>query len=406
MKVLMISNLFHLVSTTLPIFYNAKFKIDVITFDDRLKYSKLITNLDLVQNKQDLINKIISKNLDDYNLIVVCDDESLNDIKNANIAIEDKIKLLPITKIENLEHIYSKIGLSKILQENKINTPNFGVANNLSEAISEAEKIGFPILIKVDKSSGGSNVFECNNIHDIMKIKAEKFNEPTLIQKKIEGELVDLSAFFLDEKLIYFNYSTFETCCYKFGPSVTRKYKQLSEVDIKIFEELSMLAKALGANGFASITCIEKNNERYYFEADMRPNVWFDFGKFIGNNFSTKLENYFTKGITQQVPVAPDNRFEKEIKMVFFLRMKIFDILFNRHNVWNYIPREDFLFSLRSIYYDILIPKSKNFFRKLFSSLNRIPTIILHAIVPQKEHRIKIKKVIKNIFYLTFKRIF
>lgn len=42
---------------------------------------------------------------------------------------------------------------------NKI--PSFFVATNIKESCEAAEKIGYPVFLKIDASSGGSGVFEC-----------------------------------------------------------------------------------------------------------------------------------------------------------------------------------------------------------------------------------------------------
>ncbi|MBU6339202.1 MAG: ATP-grasp domain-containing protein [Rickettsiales bacterium] len=184
------------------------------------------------------------------------------------------MKLLPINSEENLKHIYSKIGLSLTLSKAGITTPDFIVANGLDEVKEAAQKLQYPVMIKTNSDSGGVGVFECNDVADINKINSSFFNSPLLVQKKIIGTELDLYGLYRDGKLIYFTYSQIKKVAKnKFGPSKLRLYKQLSVVDKEIFIEMKNLGKALGANGFVTISCIEANNKRYFFEADMRPNV-------------------------------------------------------------------------------------------------------------------------------------
>lgn len=62
----------------------------------------------------------------------------------------------------------------------------------------------------------------------------------------------------------------------KFGASSLRKYYQTSVVDKEIFLEVQQLGKALGADGFTNISCIQSvdGGGRYVIEADMRANAW------------------------------------------------------------------------------------------------------------------------------------
>lgn len=81
--------------------------------------------------------------------------------------------------------------------------------------------------IKIDHSSGGVRVFECRNEVDIRSLSEDVFKDPILVQKKIDGELVDLLSFFQQGKQIHFDYCKIvKTINGKFGPSSMRHYYQ------------------------------------------------------------------------------------------------------------------------------------------------------------------------------------
>ncbi len=171
-----------------------------------LKKSRFISGYELVLDPKLMPIKAIERNLDNYDFIIACDDIILKNILYSDIAIKDKLKLLPINSDKNLKHIYSKIGLSQILFEANINTPAFALTNSFLEAIDAAQKLGYPILVKVDSSGGGMGVFECKKQSDFKLIDPKIFDSPLLIQKKINGVELDLSALYRDGKLLQFSY--------------------------------------------------------------------------------------------------------------------------------------------------------------------------------------------------------
>ncbi len=357
------------------IFSRAGFEVDAIVLKESLlRKSKFLTNYFETKYFEGMLQKISETNLDQYSLVVPFDDLTLKNILESDLEIEKKLKLLPVVKKENFLHLGSKIYLSEILAQNKVSTPKFVIAKDLSQALIAAEELGFPLMLKVDFSSGGSGVFECRNLNDIKKIEEKFFNLPVLLQEKIEGEETDLAAFYQDEKLIHFCYSLFEKTVCEFGPSSVRTYKQLSEVcNQELFQEMQNLGRALGANGFVNITAIKAKNDGkfYFFEADMRPNVWVDFTKFIGDDLAVRIRNYFEKGQVMNFPLEVNVDFSGSILAPHFMRISLFQILSNRHNVWKFMSVSDWHFILKATTWkwrNFLVIKS---FLKKFKQLTR-----------------------------------
>lgn len=259
----------------------AGIETDLITTADLMQNSQYLKNCWVVP-KEALIKKAVAQvQKKSYDWVILTDDEMIGMVLQADIPTEIKLRLLPVISEENFSHLYSKIGLSILLKKQNIQTPPFFIATTLSEAQSAAETLGYPVMIKSDACCGGSDIFEYTAYH---QIRPDIFTKPMLVQKKILGATLDLSAIFLHGQLIHFSYALFERVCEnQYGPSCLRTYFPLSLVNQAIFQELEILGKALGAHGFVNISCIDASDGtgRYFFEADMRPNVWSEFPRFL-----------------------------------------------------------------------------------------------------------------------------
>ncbi len=374
--------------------FRSGFNVYVITNDQRLKQSDFISGYELVLDPKLMPIIAAQRNLDLYDFIIPCDDNILKNILNSDIAIEDKLKLLPVNNEKDFKHLCSKIGLSKVLSEANVNIPSFKVTNNFFEAISAAKELGYPVLAKVDFSAGGAGVFECQKESDFNSINPELFELPILIQKKINGSKIDLSALYRDGKLIHFSYSEVKAVVLnKFGPSSVRIYHQLSTIDHQIFTEVAKLGEALGANGFVNIGVIKSDdNKIYFFEADMRPTVWVDYTKFIGDDLAKKIIGWFFGNSTLQYPQQINDFFPPTKLLAYYLRLHPLEVIFNHYNVLKLMLKEEDSLILKLAYQEIICNRIKMFLRQI----KRLPTTLIRLAVPDKEDRIKIKGYIRK----------
>ncbi len=373
----------HSLAWTLPqLLSRAGFCVDVITSSPLMKSCKHVRNCDVVPHHQLLIPAISHRMKKGYDWIIVTDDGTLTEISESSLSLEDKLKLLPIRREENFSHLFSKIGLSKALSSGGVNTPAFFVANNITEALLGADQLGYPVFLKVDSSGGGYGVFECNAPSDLAQLKAELFDKPVLIQKKISGIELDLSALYLGEDLVHFSHSKVEKVCLnKFGPSLLRTYRPLNFVEPQIFDELSHIGKVLGAHGFTNISCIQSEGRRFYIEVDMRPNVWVQIPKYFEKDPAIKIQRWFSHGEKLNYPVLPTLDQPSEILVPYFLRLKWFELLFNRYQVWKFVSKDDLRFFLR------LVMEPMISFAVLFPFRVKHHTVTtIKRIIPQKYH--------------------
>lgn len=377
LKALIIGESFALTFAIPHLLARSGFEVDLISTCEIFEKSRFISNFDLISDINLAPQKAAEKNLDEYDFITISDDIMLKIIADSNLDIATKLKLLPIKNAENLRHLYSKIELSFVLSESGITTPDFIIAKTQEELIDAAEKLGFPVMVKIDSACAGDGVFECKNIDDIKNLRPDVCNQKLLVQKKISGIEFDLSGLYRDGKLIYFSYSEFVETVSKCGPSRVRLYHQLATIEETIFKQLQQLGKALGANGFVNISCIKSDidNKIYFFEADMRPNTWVEFGRFIGDDPAARIKDWFLhKKHLENLPKLNEN-YPKQLTIPYFLRLKFIQILKNKNNAWKYL-----LFAEYKILIKLLIQK----FSKIIASLRRLyrhPKLIFRPIL-------------------------
>jgi hypothetical protein len=273
-----------------------------------------------------------------YDWFIITEDAVLLEVLHSALSIPDKLKLLPVQEEKNFSHLYSKIGLSNLFSAAGVSTPPFVVAKNLIEALSGAEQLGYPLLLKQDSSGGGQGIVECNTPLDL---QSQLFSRPLLLQKKLPGTEVDVSAIYLEGNLIHFNYAKVEMQCQKFGASSLRTYHSLSSVEEQVFQELAQIGKVLGAHGFTNIGCLQFEGRRFYFEADMRPTVWVEFPRFFGEDPALRIEKWFSHKQILRYPVPALPNQPSQTRLPYFLRLKRLDLVLNRHHVWKFIPKDD-----------------------------------------------------------------
>jgi hypothetical protein len=344
----------------------AGFIVDCISTTKLKKDQESVSKFISVADGDELIETATKILRDNYHLVVIGEDDLLKKILNANLSDDVKLKLLPIIAIKNFRHIYSKIGLSTVLKEHGVSTPEFLIVNEKSELRVSAEVIGYPVFLKIDSSGGGSGVYECSNDRDIDDLSDQLKTYPVLMQRKIQGTLLDLSGFYQNGRLIHFSYSypkKFVTN--KLAPSSVRMYLQLAAVEKTVFDELARLGKALGAHGFTNTTCIHSNQDQklYFFEADMRPNVWVDFTKYFGDDSAIRIAEYFTSGRVLEYPCRPNNKYPEKILLPHFFRIKLWELIVNRYSAWKYIPKNNPI----ALY--LIFKKTKGYIKKRLKKL-------------------------------------
>ena len=341
MNALIVGSINKMTASLIPeMLYRAQFNVDLLLLSRSYKKGKYVNQVYCANNFPEIID-LVAKVVQDsqYDLIVIEDDETLREIHHSSLPTELKLKLLPVLSITDFKHLHSKVGLSEVLSKSSLETPEYCVVNSENELLDSVEKFGYPSLLKIDFSLGGQGVFECNGIEDAHRHK-EHLSYPLLIQRRVEGEAVDLSGFYQKGKLVYFTYSNYEKIIGgQFGTSAVRTFTQLGYVEKAIFEELQLLGRALGADGFVNILSIHSplDGKRYYIEADMRPNIWFDHGRVVGSDIAKSINQFFATGAVLSYPQPKNPAYLKTVLVPHISRLSAWEILSNQYDCHGFI---------------------------------------------------------------------
>ncbi|MQA67481.1 MAG: ATP-grasp domain-containing protein, partial [Alphaproteobacteria bacterium] len=202
-------NHYMIVFETASLLKRAGFAVDLVTNNP---VSRKLTSIDhfvFVDNADDLPRVALERSRETtYDLISIMDDFALMGIVRSNLSDEEKLALLPVVAPMDIRHIGSKIGLSMVLQQAGVRTPKFAVAHDKTELNEKIEEVGFPAFVKIDFSGAGDGTFECNSRTELDAVGNDIHIWPVLVQEKIEGYEVDLSAFYQNAELVFFSYST------------------------------------------------------------------------------------------------------------------------------------------------------------------------------------------------------
>jgi hypothetical protein len=334
-----------LMMTTLGLLTRAGFSADVISTHASFKRNRAIRNYFLAE-KDDLLWKIAAEKIKKkYALVVIVDDPTLGKILHSDLSPKEKLALLPVVSDKHFSHIFSKVGLSLVFKRHGLLTPDFRIADNEHELKNAIRELGYRVFIKLDSSSGGAGVFEsaCKDGYENLANKIKTY--PVVVQKKISGIEVSMEAFYQNTRLIHFAYSTQEKYKYKFGPTLVRRYVQLSKLEEKVFADLGLLGTVLGAHGFVNISSIRSDldGELYFFEADMRPNLWIDHPRYFGDDPARAIHRYFATGQTLKTPCPVNSGYPEDVLLSHALRAGLSDVVLNRHQVWRHLP-ENFVY--------------------------------------------------------------
>ena len=73
----------------------------------------------------------------------------------------------------------------------------------------------------------------------------------------------------------------------------------------------------------------------------MRPNVWVDMVRYVGDDPALPIQNWFAqrKPLGDPQIARPDQ--PSEIRIPYFLRLKRFALLCNHYKAWKFIPLDD-----------------------------------------------------------------
>lgn len=250
----------------------------------------------------------------DYQWIIPGDDIILR-LLNDSITDEALFyKMMPMCKIENRSLLGSKAGFSQLCQQYGIETPRFMIYNGQAYKDISAY-MGYPLMLKTDRSEAGVGVFKCQNEGELIStLESLKGEQNIVFQQFIDGYDVNLEVLYKDGNLIVYSYAKLLKILGKFGLSTQRLFIQNDDIQ----PVLEKLGSSFGINGFASIAFMYSQPEKkhYLIEVDVRPNSWIYYGRFTGNDFAEGIRRIVQGNFTV---VKPDpNKFAKQIKISLY----------------------------------------------------------------------------------------
>lgn len=342
--------------------------VDLITTHKFFKHAPALKSYYYIRNSAELIKKIKGFPLSQYTLIVIADDPTISLILNSSLPHNIKLKLLPVLSSKNYMHLCSKVGLAKIFTQFKVSQPNYKIINSNEELEKIIRDSKVPHMAKIDFSTNGEGVFDLSLNTDVNKLfNSPLLRYPLLIQERISGQHIDLSAFFQNGNLIYFSYSVIEKRAGdKYSASSVRSFFAITKKDKNIFRAISKIGKALGAHGFTNISGIQSFEDKkiYFYEADVRPTAWIKYPSFIGINGPNIVRDFFyskTSNFIDSISQAP----ERKILVPHIYKLHIWELACNKYNCWNFIGDT----SLPALLKELLMGDCKYIVTLTFSSL-------------------------------------
>ena len=136
--------------------------------------------------------------------------------------------------------------------------------------------------------------------NDVVEL-LDQIKFPVILQRKIEGELTAFDGIFLNGELVFFGRSAMSKSMrnkagVEFGPSAVRQYVKNPFASRSDVSNMRLLGASLHGHGFCNITSIvTPDGEVWFFEADMRPNVWAEDPKYFGQDPAECIRSFYSE---------------------------------------------------------------------------------------------------------------
>jgi len=157
----------------------------------------------------EFVEKIIHKTKPDGILLAFGGQTALNtglELHKKGVFEKHNVKVLgtPIKAILNTEDRYLFV---KTLSEIKIKTPHSATAESVNDALKIADKIGYPVMLRIAFALGGLGSGLCNNKNDLIE--------------KVSKALTYTNQVLIEEYLLGWKEIEYEVMCDRFGNCIT-----------------------------------------------------------------------------------------------------------------------------------------------------------------------------------------
>ena len=291
----------------------------------------------------------IDKNAGKYNHIIPGDDAILRALNGRITDPSLFYKVMPLTKIEHRQLLGSKAGFSELCAKYNIRSPRYLIYDAALTLARIGEYLGYPLLMKLDKSEGGFGVYLCENEQALAERLASTPDKNKLVfQQFIKGCDINTEVLYHHGELLVYSYSRTLMVMGKFGVSTQRLFYQNNEVE----EVLINMGRSLGLSGFGNVVFMysEQEKQHYLIEIDMRPNAWTYYGRFTGNDFSEGVRRIINNDLRL---VKPTEAQAKQQLLISLYKKDVYRCILekdvkgllawaaNKDGRWRYIPFYD-----------------------------------------------------------------
>jgi hypothetical protein len=321
----------------------AGFRCDAISSDRRLARAGVVQRWVPLEPAPRWIEAALEWQARTGGMVVPCDDALIREVRDAAIDGAAKCRLLPITGLEHLGHVGSKVGLARALERAGVAAPRFAVVESAGDLVAACEGLGYPLVVKVEESGGGEGVFSCGSRAEAETLAARSLRLPLLVQELIDGDLIDLSGFFRGGRPVHFVYNRYmKNVGSRFGVSILRRYTRLSTLDRQVFDDLVRFSQALGLDGFVNISALRRSvdGRLLFIEADIRPNAWVEASRLFGDDPAPAIRAAVETGGVLAWP-PPREPGSPTVDLPYPFRMRAFELLTNRYGVWRTFGEHD-----------------------------------------------------------------
>ena len=283
--------------------------------------------------------------------ITICgDDDIVRLIARSDLDERDKLALLPIAHARYLHALGSKSGMAEAMRLVGVDQPRFEVVNE-GELAAVAERLGLPVIAKVDDEGGGAGIVILETDQEVVTCPLTPDSKPLLVEELIHGQLIGIDALYLDGILCSMPVARTLETMKPLGVSVVREFKAVD--DDRLVKDLRAMGQAVGAHGFVNVSAIRRpNGSHCIFEFDMRPNSWHAYADALGVDIVEVLKALATDLPLPEVPIQiPKGRtvrvrnLSRTYRCGFRPHHGHADMLLHPERMWPYVRRGDLALS-------------------------------------------------------------
>ena len=197
-------------------------------------------------------------------------------IKLAKFLYEKNIKILG-TDFTDIDSAEDREKFEELLEKLDINRPKGKAIWSVEEGISEANKLGYPVLVRPSYVLGGQGMEIAYDETKLSKYLESAFardkKNPVLIDKYLTGREIEVDAICDNENILIPGIMEhLERAGVHSGDSITMYPSQnvSDEIKSKILEYTKKIALELNVLGMVNIQFIEFQNELYVIEVNPR----------------------------------------------------------------------------------------------------------------------------------------